>query len=435
MRFELSGTDTLNKLYASQKLSDHTLLFHEHSFKVHRNLLATQSSFFDQCFTFGYADQYEHEHDLSELPIDIEIFESFIKLFYGFPVTLTLSNVYHYYYCARYFGVPSLLESTLSLMKNNANLPEFMCPLLGQAQEWNDLQVFEAINGKQEDLDLKVAINNLFSKINKPMEPLNIKPDTFQLLAPSSRNNQCLTEWLALSLVKSASADEKRWTGAVVEEALGALDLEVVSLEIIYDSLLLPLYKPEDLEDLLDKFGGKVVLPLFRKNMERESNKREQEEGKLLEGNTQILFSQRKKSSNINVSDDQRTITRTTGSNGGIVGSEVLENGRIHRYQVSVDETGDYTAYIGAVCLSNFCPSDTTVGCGHWCGSDALLLNLNGSIGRWHKGDVFSVTVDLITNRITINNNRNFDVSADLASGEDWVPYFYIHGRWKLSLI
>ncbi|KAL0233111.1 hypothetical protein GEMRC1_011856 [Eukaryota sp. GEM-RC1] len=229
--FTLSSTDVLNTLFTTEKLSDQTLLYNDLSLNVHRIVLATQSSYFHNCFITGFSDQKETVYDLSSVSVDTDVFHSFIKLLYGYPLVLTSSNCYQFFRCARYFLVEPFLNHTLSLLKANMTSSEWVGHLLVQAQDRDDLQIFNVLNNCPNSETTSSSITKIMSRVDDAPPVMSLLPETFSLLIPSSCYSQILSEWLSKCLVVSALEDDESWSVEIVKASLRDLNHELLSAD------------------------------------------------------------------------------------------------------------------------------------------------------------------------------------------------------------
>ncbi|KAL0224099.1 hypothetical protein P9112_003489 [Eukaryota sp. TZLM1-RC] len=261
-------------------------MFGKFTISVHKCILAMHSSFFEQHLSENSFHNDQSYYYISDLPVPYDIFLSIIELFYGFfPIDLTQHNTYLYYYCARYFGIHSLIERTTRIMNKHQRSVEWMCTTLQQAQDKDDLEVFGTIFGKEtmsESAGLCQIFLNLFSQIDHfncnqcafssddMLVPIaiNIHPSTFNIMVNKSAHSRSFSEWLVLSLVKCANVNEEMWTGEKVDLAVQSLNLDMINVCFAYDHLYLPLIKRSDLVGIMREFATSHLLPLFRSEVD-----------------------------------------------------------------------------------------------------------------------------------------------------------------------
>ncbi|KAL0245194.1 hypothetical protein GEMRC1_009274 [Eukaryota sp. GEM-RC1] len=102
-QYQLVGSESFQKLFTTEVLADQTLIHEDLLISCHRCVLSLHSNYFLDCFSKEFSDKDITQYDLSNVKVSSSIFESFIKILYSFPVTITSENCYQLFYCARYF--------------------------------------------------------------------------------------------------------------------------------------------------------------------------------------------------------------------------------------------------------------------------------------------------------------------------------------------
>ncbi|KAL0231787.1 hypothetical protein GEMRC1_011191 [Eukaryota sp. GEM-RC1] len=253
--FVLEGGKCLQGLYDSQLLSDQVLMHGDLVLNVHRSIISFHSTYFHNCFTKEFSDKDLTQYDLSHLKVPSSLFESFIKILYCFPVTITHENCYLLLYCSTYFLVDSLKDRCIALLKEHQSEANWSLTTLLQAQERDDSDVYRQLYSSTSE-DVKPHLVTFIQSVTDidKAEPLCLKPSTFDLIIAAGKDKKDVTIWLLKTFVYSLEEDSSQCKEDQVERILFSFDLELLHPKVWSKLLFEPFQKFKIFESVLMKF-------------------------------------------------------------------------------------------------------------------------------------------------------------------------------------
>ncbi|KAL0248318.1 hypothetical protein GEMRC1_003554 [Eukaryota sp. GEM-RC1] len=255
--FQFSVNTILQKLFNNDTCSDQTVVFYDLNLFLHRNIITQSSGLFLKLFDSSSANREDHTMEFSSsLSISTSSFESVMKTLYCSPISLSHSNTFDVYVCARYFEIQELIDFCLTTINQYIEDPQWMISLTIQALENENYAFLRAVLKipQEDDIDPVTALRTLLDKVKDVhlSEPLLILPSSALLLTEACNDNAEGSLWLLRSFVKSFK--EQNWKVSDFEEILFKFNSELLPVRIWIDDVFSVLKTDKSLESILGVF-------------------------------------------------------------------------------------------------------------------------------------------------------------------------------------
>ncbi|KAL0235183.1 hypothetical protein GEMRC1_001765 [Eukaryota sp. GEM-RC1] len=263
----IETASAINSIYNNSIYSDQELVFDDETINVTKVILAASSTTFTSLWYLEFKDRLENPNDFSDLKVSSSSFVSFIKSFYGFPVSLTDDNAYDFFYLAHYFQAPLLIDQVEAILATNL-------------QRWSWLRSFVTIADKNDDLRALEFAGPYFEKV-KDIEissGSNLKTESFGVIVKFCRDNQSQS-WLIKSIVesiKNSSFDTEQFPTILYK-----MEVKLLSYAEWDSLLLVPLQEVKEVRTYLMEFLFDKLKFIFFDSL-KIKNLRLEEENQLL---------------------------------------------------------------------------------------------------------------------------------------------------------
>ncbi|KAL0205389.1 hypothetical protein P9112_000696 [Eukaryota sp. TZLM1-RC] len=184
--FQYLSSTFAEKLFHTTDFSDVTLVYLQHEFTLHRNILSVFSRTLHQMFTVPTTDRDLQRIELDDLPIDVTIFQDFINALYCQPLEITNENVFDIYYTAEYFKAAEIVERAFTFVQHLSS-----SHLLDVIQRADECVYYSFIKKCCPLLD-KLLLDR----------PLVLKEESFEVLSMNLTTTGSI-KWMLLSMVES----------------------------------------------------------------------------------------------------------------------------------------------------------------------------------------------------------------------------------------
>ncbi|KAL0219608.1 hypothetical protein P9112_005261 [Eukaryota sp. TZLM1-RC] len=243
--FQYPSSTFAEKLFHTTDFSDVTLVYLEHEFALHRNVLSVFSRYLHQMFTIPTTDRDLQRLEIYDLPIDVTIFQDFINALYCQPLEITNENVFDIFYTAEYFKAVEIVERAFSFIQHLSS------PHLVNVIHRADECVHYSFIKKCCPLLDKLLLDR----------PLVLKEESFEVLSMNLTTTGSI-KWMLLSMVDSYVK------GSIsVEDVDQVLKncfelVKQIEIEFIWNKIVKVFGNFEDLIDVLLEFSVNL-LPNF----------------------------------------------------------------------------------------------------------------------------------------------------------------------------
>ncbi|KAL0219459.1 hypothetical protein P9112_005112 [Eukaryota sp. TZLM1-RC] len=243
--FQYPPSTFAEKLFHTTDFSDVTLIYLEHEFALHRNILSVFSRYLHQMFTIPTTDRDLQRLEIENLPIDVTVFQDFINALYCQPLEITNENVFDIYYIAEYFKAAEIVERAFSFIQHLSS-----SHLLNVIQRADECVHYSFIKKCCPLLD-KLLLDR----------PLVLKEESFEVLSMNLTTTGSI-KWMLLSMVDSYVK------GSIsVEDVDQVLKnsfelIKQIEIEFIWNKIVKVFGNLEDLTDVLLEFSVNL-LPNF----------------------------------------------------------------------------------------------------------------------------------------------------------------------------
>ncbi|KAL0248987.1 hypothetical protein GEMRC1_004221 [Eukaryota sp. GEM-RC1] len=448
MSFSLPPADTLSILLNEPCLSNQTISFGQESIKVNRFVLAAHSTYFRSLWFLEFSDKSENTVHFSHLPVSSNDFFSFITSFYGQPFILNENNAYDFYFLVHYFQVEKLIEQVETYLNT-------------RLVTWAWLKLFIKAANERNDLNALKFAGPLFPMVSDGLidDVMAITTEGFQILSKYCTSSQSLI-WLIKSIVSSIL--NQSFNLREFLNILNSCSIKTLSCEQWDEFLFVPLRDVDELDADLNHFLNTKVYkiciecwskvnslidtqtPQFEKS---QFNLNEKLTADTIESHNghqskMIRFSQTRKNSHLQVSDDMKTVVVSEDGRGNrnILGEDPLLPGNVYtwklRYQGSTD-----SLLVGVIDDTQFVADGYCFEYAHYMTNHVSDYGrLSGTKAQWNPGEVLEISVDLINYTLSIKSMDNSSIKLTgtlprLSSG-NYYPWVYLrHGDHVLTII
>ncbi|KAL0219516.1 hypothetical protein P9112_005169 [Eukaryota sp. TZLM1-RC] len=243
--FQYPPSTFAEKLFHTTDFSDVTLIYLEHEFALHRNILSVFSRYLHQMFTIPTTDRDRQRLEIDNLPIDVTIFQDFINALYCRPLEITNENVFDIYYIAEYFKTAEIVERAFSFIQHLSS--PHLLNVIHRADECVHYSFIKKCCPLVDNLLLD--------------RPLVLKEESFEVLSMNLTTTGSI-KWMLLSLVESYVK-----VSISVEDVDQVLKncfelIKQIEIEFIWNQVVKVFGNFEDLTDVLLEFSVNL-LPNF----------------------------------------------------------------------------------------------------------------------------------------------------------------------------
>ncbi|KAL0248346.1 hypothetical protein GEMRC1_003582 [Eukaryota sp. GEM-RC1] len=420
MSFRLSPRTTLTILLNEPCFSDQTISFGQESIiKVNRFILAAHSTYFRSLWFSESIDKSGNFKDFSHLPVNHNVSFSFIKSFYGQKFTLNPSNSFQFYYLTHYFQVDKLFYLVETHLNTHHVTWAWVKSFIKDAVEKYDLRALEFVGPFLSKID-DILIDDVMA----------ISTEGFKILFKYCTSTQSLS-WLIKSMVDRIIHSPNFEMDCIDLDSFSNI-LNTCSFEVLtfkqWDEILFVPFKDE-LQSYITSFLLKVqdhcldpnassVIPtqLSQVKSDGEHFKQTITHSQLGSQSNLIRFSQTRKHSELQVSEDRTRVLYTWYKWRNILGENPLLPGNVYTWKLKYQGSSN-CLWVGVIDESNFRDSGrvfTEAYC--FANGGGVTGSLSGERAQWKSGEVLEINVNLIHYTITIRSvgNSSIDFTGTL---------------------
>ncbi|KAL0207922.1 hypothetical protein P9112_010509 [Eukaryota sp. TZLM1-RC] len=166
-----------SNLWNDQESSDFAIIYGDHTFHVHKHILAPWSGVFRSWFNSQMHEGKSGVCDLSEHRFGAQSLQEVLQYLYYIELPLSPSNIYLIYRWADYFGVDELIKGVLEKLQERLGCYHWLQPVCSQIKEHQDAKLLATLT----NLAVESSFDNLleallFMQIREADKTMTFKP-------------------------------------------------------------------------------------------------------------------------------------------------------------------------------------------------------------------------------------------------------------------